>query len=687
MTGPIPPDLGDLSQLIILSIHDNQLTGTIPEELGQLSNLQNLMLDDNRLSGQIPYALGSLSSLVKLRLSGNFFTGTLPFSLASLTNLDMLTFNDNDLSGCYFGQLASLCSQIGTSQNIHTSDGNKFCVSWEDFCANQNGLCGIVFDDPYCHCATSMSLHENPEPEYYNRAASYINSDDIVDYDVWSSYTAGDHIDLNDGFEVKIGSTFIAAIDDCTEDCQVTAPCEGTPCVEPDFELDSLGNKYVPNQIVIVRPDSIAASLGGGELKLFIDTLLFNQGFIDNPPATLDEFKELTSIENCLCGADIFLYEVDPTYQINEEDGGITANTTETAGEEGLSFSLNHFVDASINPDEEPFPVVGNPTIPTTVYNLDDTKPRIAFLDSGVNPAVLPTGSLLNFNVLTNPVVQSDGCFNGIHMPTDSFGWNFVDDTPNIRDNRGHGTTVYLSYLTALGKLNMSVADQNTIIVKVLDECGIGTAYSTACGLKYAAERGATVINASWGLYVNNFVIQNAIDEISQDGVIVSCSSGNSAKDLNTVVHFPSGYGFAYKKILDTNKQTNGQRSGIESIFEVSGLCREVSNSNCLVPNEEIDLWAGANYRTIDQIFAEPSIELQDIVNVANPSTTPLDCGIMGTSYAAPMFTAGLLQWYTDHPSQTISKENVRINSVSWTTDKGTFSSYLLENDETCSSD
>lgn len=686
LTGPIPPQLGDLSQLIILSIHDNQLTGSIPEELGQLTNLQNLMLDDNRLSGEIPYSLGSLSSLIRLRLSGNYLTGTLPFSLAGLSNLTTLTFHDNDLSGCYFSQLVSLCSQITTGQNHQTSDGNNFCVDWEDFCANQNGLCGIVFDDPYCDCATSLHLNENPQPDYNNRAAYSINSDDIVDYEIWSSYKAGHHIDLDDGFEVKMGSTFEATIDDCTEGCQVSAPCAGTPCVEPDYELDSLGNKYVPNQLVIIRPDSVAASLGGGELNLYIDSLLFNQGFVEYPlNTTLAEFRAATSIQQCLCGSDIFLYEVDPPFQINEEDGGIAANTTETAGEEGLSFNLNHYVDASINPDEEPFPLSGTPTIPTTVYNADDTKPRIAFLDSGVNPEVLESGSILNFNVITNSVIYSDGCFPGIDMPTDSFGWNFVDDSPNIIDNRGHGTTVYLSYLDVLGKLNMSVSDQNTIIVKVLNECGIGTAYSTSCGMKYAAERGAAIINTSWGLYVNNYAIQNTIDEISQDGVIVSSSAGNSSKDLNTLEHFPSGYGYAYDKILDINDQTYGERSGIESVFEVSGLCRAVDNSMCLSPNEEIDLWVGANYRRTEHIFAEPSIELQVIVNEANQNLPDITCGIMGTSYAAPIFTAGLLKWYTDNPGQTISKDNVRTNSVSWTSDNGTFSSYLLENDQSCS--
>ena len=45
LTGVIPAQLGQLSQLTLLNIQDNQLTGPIPAELGQLSQLRELYLD------------------------------------------------------------------------------------------------------------------------------------------------------------------------------------------------------------------------------------------------------------------------------------------------------------------------------------------------------------------------------------------------------------------------------------------------------------------------------------------------------------------------------------------------------------------------------------------------------------------------------------------------------------------
>ena len=46
-----------------LDLRHNQLTGEIPEELGNLSNLTGLDLRHNQLTGEIPEELGSLTNL------------------------------------------------------------------------------------------------------------------------------------------------------------------------------------------------------------------------------------------------------------------------------------------------------------------------------------------------------------------------------------------------------------------------------------------------------------------------------------------------------------------------------------------------------------------------------------------------------------------------------------------------
>ena len=95
LTGEIPTQLGDLSTLTRLSLSRNQLTGRIPMELGSLSNLTRLFLDRNPLEGEIPTELGDLSNLKILDLSGNQLSGELPQSLTGLTMLVRLFFDSN----------------------------------------------------------------------------------------------------------------------------------------------------------------------------------------------------------------------------------------------------------------------------------------------------------------------------------------------------------------------------------------------------------------------------------------------------------------------------------------------------------------------------------------------------------------------------------------------------------------
>ena len=100
LRGSIPSQLSNLTELTSLSLNGNQLTGAIPPELSSLNNLQILLLDNNRLTGSIPSELGSLSELVVLWLDNNQLTGTIPPELGDPPNLGELFLTNNQLTGC-----------------------------------------------------------------------------------------------------------------------------------------------------------------------------------------------------------------------------------------------------------------------------------------------------------------------------------------------------------------------------------------------------------------------------------------------------------------------------------------------------------------------------------------------------------------------------------------------------------
>ena len=105
-----------------LSLSGNQLTGPIPPQLGSLSNLEELYLSQNQLSGSIPTELGNLASLTVLSLWSNQLTGMVPASLVRLTNLEELYLSQNQFVGCIPAGL----------QTVPTNDladlGLSFCV-------------------------------------------------------------------------------------------------------------------------------------------------------------------------------------------------------------------------------------------------------------------------------------------------------------------------------------------------------------------------------------------------------------------------------------------------------------------------------------------------------------------------------------------------------------------------------
>ena len=108
LSGEIPEELGSLSYLQTLGISNNQLTGQIPAELGSLTNLQALVLSNNRLSGKIPPELGNLINLIELSLSNNRLSGEIPAELGNLPNLWSLYLSNNRLTGCVPASLQSV---------------------------------------------------------------------------------------------------------------------------------------------------------------------------------------------------------------------------------------------------------------------------------------------------------------------------------------------------------------------------------------------------------------------------------------------------------------------------------------------------------------------------------------------------------------------------------------------------
>ena len=149
LSGPIPPELGQLTNLERLHLNGNDLSGPIPQELGQLTDLIQLILIGNRLSGPIPPELGQLTELTNLNLSYNDLSGAIPPALGQLTELNYLELANTGLSGAIppeIGQLTDLSSCVLSANHLSGTIppelGQLTNLEWLHL--NGNGLSGSI---------------------------------------------------------------------------------------------------------------------------------------------------------------------------------------------------------------------------------------------------------------------------------------------------------------------------------------------------------------------------------------------------------------------------------------------------------------------------------------------------------------------------------------------------------------
>ena len=250
---------------------------------------------------------------------------------------------------------------------------------------------------------------------------------------------------------------------------------------------------------------------------------------------------------------------------------------------------------------------------------VNPTRPVIAIIDTGVDlthPDLAP-------NLWTN-TAEAEGEANydndGNGFVGDVHGWDFINNTPNIRDNNMHGTHVAGIAAAANNGIGIIGANPMALImpVSVMQSDGTGDVATIIKGIDYAVANGATVLNLSLGTYANSNALRQALANAYQSAVIVA-AAGNDFKRINPeltpecMLHkcqygklFPAAYSFVLGVQATTNTGelapfSNHDNDGPTYSSEITSLDQEGFNYELMAPGTNmLSTIPGGKYRELN---------------------------------------------------------------------------------------
>jgi subtilisin family serine protease len=196
-------------------------------------------------------------------------------------------------------------------------------------------------------------------------------------------------------------------------------------------------------------------------------------------------------------------------------------------------------------------------------------------------------------------------------------------------DDHSHGTHL-AGIISKTIRENQPAINYQLMALKVMDANGVGNTFDAVCSILYAAEKGAKVINASWGFYGGSEkLLKRAIRYAASKGAVFVNAAGNESADLARTDYYPAEYALT------------GSTS-IRSLMFVGAL------------NQNGDLWPETNIRTRgiiqDGFVATPGENIRSLIPFHLRRKVPATKS--GTSMATPVMSAIMANYINTFPNQ-----------------------------------
>ncbi|RYZ47438.1 MAG: hypothetical protein EOP49_21330, partial [Sphingobacteriales bacterium] len=347
----------------------------------------------------------------------------------------------------------------------------------------------------------------------------------------------------------------------------------------------------------------------------------------------------------------------DPPYDITFDRASNTLKWPQLVGDGSLNY-LTHIPIETKTPSDTPVKsgVIFVPPLPTST----ETPFIIAITDTGIRPGAWYSGFLNSFWANVGETTGRDNDHNG--MAGDVSGWDFVHHSNNLYDPIGHGTRVTSLIHEQLTDSDWAINRVRFMFLKTHNEKGEGLLFDNLCALSYARQKGAKIINASWGFYNPHPspLLNYFIKELSSSGILVVAAAGNTNATSDSLAEtewgiarsdlrnssrnpfWPASHSFTFSNVISATTLHAEQKAGIKTIppERLIGVC---SSQNFSAQFVNVGVLNNGNQAL------RPPIPFCDIVDITNPNQTT-----SGSSYAAPVITGKLAR----HGGQTWTSNN-----------------------------
>jgi Subtilase family len=316
------------------------------------------------------------------------------------------------------------------------------------------------------------------------------------------------------------------------------------------------------------------------------------------------------------CNEDAIIYQGDdiPTYYTGQTASGGGSGSggggSKVTGDDTVYWCANYKINYTDSNQIKNDGLIYLPKPKKTTL----TK-TVAIFDTGIDTSGIPRDYFYTSNI--------SSCLGN----TGNNGWNFVNNTPDwADDNDGrHGTMVTRFVLNEVNAYGGETGVK-ILPVKTHDKNGEGDLFSVLCGISYAADRKADIVNASFGFYTQNVkgAISGSADSssvlflkefvtyyLTRNNILLVAAAGNvttqySERDLNKISFYPASLSADLQNVIavttvdTTNSFVDPNQNYSDTIVSIGVNADTTERNACLFSNPRIagSLIRGSSFAT-----------------------------------------------------------------------------------------